>query len=66
MAKALKCDRCGGFYDLVKNFRKYQILDTEIYEKRVDLCPDCYDKFLNFLKEGNWSGMENIIDDEKE
>lgn len=49
MAKALKCDRCGGFYDLLKGIREYRI--EESCHRTVDLCPDCYDKFLNFLDE---------------
>ena len=53
MAKALKCDRCGGFYDYLKNLKRYQIhdMDEKNFDKRVDLCPNCYDKFLNFLDE---------------
>lgn len=53
MAKALKCDRCGGFFDLLKGLRKYQIhdMDEKNFNKTIDLCPDCYDKFLNFLDE---------------
>ena len=54
MAKALKCDRCGSFYDLIKEPRNYLIRDFSKpikYEKYVDLCPDCYNKFLNFLDE---------------
>ena len=52
MAKALKCDRCGSFYDLITEPRDYKIQDfSEVikYEKYVDLCPDCYKKLLNFL-----------------
>jgi hypothetical protein len=49
MAKALKCDRCGGFYDLLTDFRNYRIQEVDTYEKHVDLCPDCYAKLLIFL-----------------
>lgn len=51
MAKALKCDRCGQFYDLIKAVRKYQIhdMDEKNFNKTVDLCPDCYEKLLIFL-----------------
>ena len=52
MAKALKCDRCGSFYDLLTDFRKYKIRDlSELYknEKYVDLCPDCYTSFNKWL-----------------
>ena len=53
MAKALKCDRCGGFFDYIKCLRKYQIhdMDERNFNKTIDLCPDCYNKFLNFLDE---------------
>ena len=35
MAKALKCDRCGGFFDYIKGLqRNYQIRDMN--EKNFD------------------------------
>lgn len=51
MAKALKCDRCGAFYDYIKCLRKYQIhdMDENNFNKTIDLCPDCYAKLLRFL-----------------
>lgn len=51
MAKALKCDRCGGFFDYIKALRRYQIRDMneKNFDKTVDLCPDCYAKLLMFL-----------------
>lgn len=51
MAKALKCDRCGSFYDLIAGLRKYRIQEAIGHEKYVDLCPDCYNKFCYFLEE---------------
>lgn len=51
MAKALKCDRCGQFYDLITDFRAYRIQESVNYMKYVDLCPDCYNKFCYFLEE---------------
>ena len=60
MAKALKCDRCGGFYDLLTETRKYRIEETTVqkpsYQKTVDLCPDCYEKFCDFLN-GAWKSI---------
>lgn len=59
MAKALKCDRCGQFYDLLTASRNYRIiLSTEEYkhEKYVDLCPDCYEKLCDFL-DGAWKSI---------
>ena len=51
MAKALKCDRCGAFYDYIECLRKYQIhdMDEKYFNKTIDLCPDCYAKLLMFL-----------------
>lgn len=56
MAKALKCDRCGSFYDLLKGSRNYQIQNMngtndygKILDKQVDLCPDCYEIFTKWL-----------------
>lgn len=53
MAKALKCDRCGGFFDLLKEVRKYRIEETTVqkpsYQRTVDLCPDCYETFVKWL-----------------
>ena len=50
MAKALKCDRCGGFFDYIKALRRYQIRDTDAnFDKTVDLCPDCYMTFTKWL-----------------
>ena len=52
MAKALKCDRCGSFYDLlITGRRNYQIRDLSDLgkEKCVDLCPECYTTFTKWI-----------------
>lgn len=52
MAKALKCDRCGGFYDLIKDLRNYRIVNVKqgvSFEHQVDLCPGCYEIFTKWL-----------------
>lgn len=50
MAKALKCDKCGQFYDLLSEQRRYLIEDSEKKWKTfVDLCPDCYEYFIKWL-----------------
>lgn len=55
MAKALKCDRCGSFYDVLKYTREYRIEETTVQkpscQKTVDLCPDCYEMFTKWLME---------------
>lgn len=58
MAKALKCDRCGGFFDCIKWLRRYQIrdMDQKNFDKTIDLCPDCYEKFCDFLN-GAWKSI---------
>lgn len=50
MAKALKCDRCGQFYDVLSKERKYLMRDTEHFNNPIDLCPDCYEYFVNWLQ----------------
>lgn len=60
MAKAFKCDRCGQFYNfLSKPERRYFIEDGESYRNFVDLCPDCYEYFVNWLQ--NEEEMEQLI-----
>lgn len=53
MAKALKCDRCHDFYDLLTTPRGFRITDDRdikpTFQKYVDLCPNCYKKLLLFL-----------------
>ena len=64
MAKALKCDRCGGFFDYIKCLRRYQIHDTneKNFNKTVDLCPECYEKFTKWLTEKNLISPDPIFD----
>ena len=50
MSKALKCDRCGGFFDLNVTPIKYVVMENTISQKRLDMCPACYKKLLVFLK----------------
>ena len=49
MAKAMKCDRCGSYYDPISEFRKVQVLCLSP-EKRVDLCKECYKDLEKFLR----------------
>lgn len=51
MAKALKCDRCGQFCDLITVFRTYRIQKSVNPVKYLDLCPNCYNKLCDFLEE---------------
>ena len=56
MSKALKCDRCGKFFELKDMDEKYgdreriYHITTDIYSPRscgMDLCPECYGKLEN-------------------
>lgn len=70
MAKALKCDRCGVFYDYIKCLRKYQIHDMDVksLNNTIDLCPDCYEIFtkwltgyLHYIYDGDTSEKEQEV-----
>lgn len=48
MARALKCDRCGGLFDYIGCLVNYQVRDMNS-NKVVDLCPECYMTFTKWL-----------------
>lgn len=65
MSRSLKyfCDRCGKEFEVINN---KQLSDKsariDLYEigrqrtcpsQRIDLCEDCYQKFINFLERSN-------------
>ena len=61
MFKALKCDRCGKFFeheDMEKKYGKckhFYYMYTSFFnapDSRVDLCPECYGKLKKWM-EGN-------------
>lgn len=60
MAEAKQCDRCGNFY-LPYDGEKYESekrsfnvncinIANDSLHKRLDLCPECMQKVLSFLK----------------
>lgn len=52
MSKALKCDRCGKFFELKDMDEKYGDR-TDIYSPRscgMDLCPECYGKLEKWME----------------
>lgn len=55
MANALKCDRCGSYFDYspyTKNFIAFGHKDI-IVEKNhpiKDICPDCMISFMNWFE----------------
>lgn len=63
MAIAKKCDRCSEFYDTYNekddpnNINSLVPANADKYNKHytqkiINLCPDCKDSFLNWLKKG--------------
>ncbi|MGO5579235.1 hypothetical protein ACTP1G_00770 [Streptococcus milleri] len=61
MAIAKKCDRCGKFHEIYNknddssNINSLVTANADEYNKRynqklINLCPDCKDSFLNWLK----------------
>lgn len=64
MAKAIKCDRCGAYYDKNERFVVLRNGSTRVdgiatttlngfYHKSYELCDDCLEKLREFL------GVEN-------
>lgn len=60
MADAKKCDRCGKLYEhydgirVVENDSCYHImrLENDTINTRVyDMCPECMQKLVDFIKE---------------
>lgn len=54
------CDRCGNeisrYYDIKNASAKIQLWGIGEYRasggQRIDLCPECYDRFVKFLEGG--------------
>ncbi len=56
MAKAYCCDLCGGLYLPSTEKRAFRLMETvksedirPAFEKGVDICPVCYEEFLDFV-----------------
>lgn len=51
---AKKCDRCGNYYTPDNAERDWSVVGRYKhpfgFTDTKDLCPDCYDKLLDFLK----------------
>lgn len=62
MGKALKCDRCGKFYDLIPCMDRVGMFIDYGYQggdRKVDLCDDCYGELIKWLNSSNWlSGLD--------
>lgn len=67
MAKALKCDRCGKFFQ-IDDIERLHGKDEKVYyivhslfgptkETMYDICPDCYDQ-LKCWMEGKFNIMK--------
>lgn len=61
MADAMKCDRCGKYYEIddknnsfKHHSRIYNVFDFNLLTtdraNRIDLCPDCQDAFEEWMK----------------
>ena len=59
MAQALKCDRCGKFFELKDMEEKYDDREyiyniiTDLYHPHrscIDLCPECYGKLEKWME----------------
>ena len=67
MANALKCDRCGSYFDYspaTKNFIAFGHKDI-IVEKNFpvkDICPDCMVMFMTWFE--NPGNVRNLTDEE--
>jgi hypothetical protein len=75
MANALKCDRCGNYFDYepnVKNFIAFGHKDIVVGKNRPvkDICPDCMVQFMNWFENPvNWKPEDCLMyignDDER-
>ena len=74
MANALKCDRCGSYFDYspaTKNFIAFGHKDIIVGKNFPvkDICPDCVIKFMNWFENpDNWKPEDYLrcIGDEEE
>ena len=56
----ITCDRCGNeisrYYDIKNESAKIQLWPVGENRtsggQRIDLCPECYEQFVNFLEGG--------------
>lgn len=68
MADAKRCDICKKFYDIYLDHRKQpedewrpqftsvMFLESDIMGAKYELCPECQNKFVNFMaKFGMWA-----------
>lgn len=65
MAAALKCDRCGKFYEAYGNGKKENGVKTRIKGAKFgaggidyDLCQGCMNEFLEFMGESTYEDGE--------
>ena len=49
--KAVKCDRCKKYFDNEIKLIRYKHHKTDNEEYQIDICPECFDKFVKFMKE---------------
>lgn len=51
--EAMKCDRCGEYYDKTDCDQHVNVYNSEFVRGRLfDLCPDCMGKLARWLRDG--------------
>lgn len=70
MAKAMKCDRCGNFYDVYNGYKYrengntynnlYLHNDAHGNALNFDMCPICMDALISFMKGGKNDVKETL------
>ena len=51
MAKAIRCDRCGGFYviNCIAKHAHINQYEDDYFRRKFDLCPECAKDFERFI-----------------
>ena len=48
--KAVKCDRCGNYFEEEIGTINYQLKDSDDHYYHLDVCPECLDAFIEFME----------------
>ena len=57
--KAVKCDRCGKYFDDEIGVIKYLHTASDDHYHLLDICPDCLEKFYDFMQPKKTEAMQN-------
>ena len=47
--KAVKCDRCGNYFDKEIGVIQYFDKASDDHYQQLDICPECLEKFKGFM-----------------